>query len=99
MRTKEGTNRFYGIKNVPLGVSKRPDYRLHSLYWRAICGIDQPTLKEDCVLPPTLPPPLRPIGFRKEERCGFGSFAGRSEMGREGFEPSTLGLRVPCSTN
>jgi len=20
-------------------------------------------------------------------------------MGREGFEPSTLGLRVPCSTN
>ena len=26
-------------------------------------------------------------------------YAGASEVGREGFEPSTLGLRVPCSTN
>ncbi len=26
-------------------------------------------------------------------------FAGPSGLGREGFEPSTLGLRVPCSTN
>jgi hypothetical protein len=23
----------------------------------------------------------------------------KRRMGREGFEPSTLGLRVPCSTN
>jgi hypothetical protein len=23
----------------------------------------------------------------------------RAEMGREGLEPSTLGLRVPCSTS
>ena len=28
-----------------------------------------------------------------------GAIAGLDVMGREGFEPSTLGLRVPCSTN
>jgi hypothetical protein len=29
----------------------------------------------------------------------FGLFIGHSLVGREGFEPSTLGLRVPCSTS
>jgi hypothetical protein len=39
--------------------------------------------------PPRQPPPLttKALALR-----GF-------SMGREGFEPSTLGLRVPCSTN
>ncbi len=32
-------------------------------------------------------------------RRRFHSFARVSSMGREGFEPSTLGLRVPCSTS
>ena len=30
---------------------------------------------------------------------GRGRRAGSRVVGREGFEPSTLGLRVPCSTN
>ena len=36
------------------------------------------------------PVPDKPSQFR---------LAARVRMGREGFEPSTLGLRVPCSTN
>jgi hypothetical protein len=29
----------------------------------------------------------------------FAQLGHRCAMGREGFEPSTLGLRVPCSTS
>ena len=41
--------------------------------------------------------PTRQIAPWAERRKA--PFAGLSGMGREGFEPSTLGLRVPCSTN
>ena len=41
--------------------------------------------------------PTREAIFSLEKRKAL--FKGLSLMGREGFEPSTLGLRVPCSTN
>src|SRR5438445_8309133 len=41
-------------------------------------------------------PACRKPATRRAEGC---CFAGASEVGREGFEPSTLGLRVPCSTS
>jgi hypothetical protein len=40
--------------------------------------------------------PERDSAAALQIRC---SFAATSAMGREGFEPSTLGLRVPCSTS
>jgi hypothetical protein len=36
--------------------------------------------------------------LRDSTAPGFARFAG-SFMGRDGLEPSTLGLKVPCSTN
>ena len=46
---------------------------------------------------------LLPISARCAKRPGDFIAEGRQkyaeEVGREGFEPSTLGLRVPCSTN
>jgi putative SOS response-associated peptidase YedK len=48
---------------------------------------------------PCVVPRLDSRAFPSRKARRTWSFAGLFCMGREGFEPSTLGLRVPCSTN
>ena len=45
--------------------------------------------------------PFAPCSPRPErsDRLAYGALQVLPKVGREGFEPSTLGLRVPCSTN
>jgi hypothetical protein len=52
----------------------------------------------DCC-PVCCPWPTFGLRWPSENLHATGSIQGLRQMGREGLEPSTLGLRVPCSTN
>ena len=75
------------------------------------CGLDRSAQVATCPAPSPAPYGTRPAPPQTAaDRLGEGltvahsacespSGAGLSEMGREGLEPTTMGLKVPCSTN
>ena len=88
------------LRRLPLGFAEREPDSWGRIAWWARRDLNPHTFRYWILNPARLPiPPLAHSDHELDRSATSRSLRAKKMVGREGIEPPTLGLRVPCSTS